>query len=109
MKERLDVVRLEAARFGTLHVFADALDTARVHGVVRQRTLVQQVLEMAAVEGLIQNGGEVGFDLRALTVADRLDEEITQRFAFELELDQHVEHLAAEGLPRLFELLRSFR
>ena len=49
-EERLDVVRLQAAGLGALHVLADAVDPAGVHGVVGQRALFEQVLELAAVE-----------------------------------------------------------
>src|SRR5688500_4956206 len=34
VKERLDVVRLQAAGIGALHVFADTVDAACIHGVV---------------------------------------------------------------------------
>lgn len=50
-KERLDVVRLQAARFGALHVLPDTVDPARVHGVVGKGTLFQEILESATVEG----------------------------------------------------------
>src|SRR5207245_2879468 len=33
-KERLDVVRLQAARLGPLHGLADAMDAASVHGIM---------------------------------------------------------------------------
>ena len=49
-EERLDVVRLEPAGLGPLHVLADAVDPAGVHGVVGERPLFEQVPELAAVE-----------------------------------------------------------
>ena len=49
-EEGLDVVRLQAAGLGALHVLADAVDAAGVHGVVGERALFEQVLELAAVE-----------------------------------------------------------
>ena len=52
-EERLDVVRLEAAGLGALHVLADAVDAAGVHRVVGQRALLEQVLELAAVERVL--------------------------------------------------------
>ena len=44
MEEGLDVVRLQAAGVGALHVFADAPDPARVHGVMGEDALIDQVL-----------------------------------------------------------------
>ena len=103
-EERLDVVRLQTACFGPHHVLADALHAACVHGVVRKSPLFQQVLEPAAVEGVVDRGLEAGPHLRLLPVANRLDHELAQWPPFELELAEHVEHLPAEGLPRLLQL-----
>ena len=50
VEEGLDIVRLEAAGLGPLHIFADALDPAGVHGVVGERPFFQQVPQLAAVE-----------------------------------------------------------
>ena len=44
--------------------------------------------------------------LGLVAVADRLDQQLAQRPALELELAEHVEDLAAERLPRLLELLQ---
>ena len=44
-------------------------------------------------------------DLRLLAVADRLDEQLTQRAPFELQLPEHVEDLAAQRRSRLVQLL----
>ena len=51
LEERLDVVRLQPAGLGALHLLADAVDAAGVHRVVGQRALLQQVLQLVAVEG----------------------------------------------------------
>src|SRR5258707_378628 len=42
-KEGFDVMRLQTAGFGTLHVLADAVNAARIHGVVSQCMLFQEV------------------------------------------------------------------
>ena len=55
MEEGLDVVRLQPARLGTLHVFADAAHAARVHGIVGQRPFIEQVLQMAAVQRVFED------------------------------------------------------
>jgi hypothetical protein len=49
--------------------------------------------------------GELRAHFRALAVADRLDQEIPQRPPLELQLPEHVEHLAAERLACSFELV----
>ena len=59
-----------------LHVFEDALDAAGVHGVVGKHALFDQVLQVAAVQGGVEHGGEEGFDLVLLAVADGLDQQI---------------------------------
>ena len=105
-EKRLDVVRLQAAGLGTLHIFADAVDAARVHGVMGKGMFFEQVLKLAAVERVIQHRRQAGTHLGLIAVADRLDQQVTQRFALELELAEHVEHLAAEGLAGLLQLLQ---
>ena len=77
-EERLDVVRLQTPCFGPHHVLADALHAAGIHRVVRKSPLFQQVLEPAAVEGVVDRGLEAGPNLRLLPVADRLDHELAQ-------------------------------
>ena len=47
-----------------------------------------------------------GAHLGLVAVADRLDQQVAQRPALELELAEHVEDLAAERLARLLELLQ---
>ena len=64
-EERLDVVRLEAAGLGPLHVLADARHAAGVHHVVGQRALFQKVLEVGAIEGVFDDAGQAGADLGA--------------------------------------------
>ena len=54
------------------------------------------------VDDLRQAGAHLGL----VAVADRLDQQLAQRPALELELAEHVEDLAAERLARLLELLQ---
>ena len=48
---------------------------------------------------------EVGAPLRLLAVADGVEQQLAQRPSFELQFAEHVEDLAAERLPGLFQLL----
>ena len=61
---------------------------------------------MAAVERLVEHRRQVGPDLGAFAEADGLDQQIAQRLALELELAEHVEYLAAQGLASLLELFQ---
>src|SRR5438093_9648644 len=61
---------------------------------------------MVTINGVRHNLSEPGAHLRLFAVANRLDQEITQRFAVELQLAQHIEDLAPERVPSLFELLQ---
>ena len=61
---------------------------------------------MLPIDGVGNDLTEARANFGLLTVANRLDQQLTQRAPLELELAEHVEHLAAEGLPRLLELLQ---
>ena len=105
MEERFDVVRLQAARLGPLHLLAHALYAAGVHRVVDELPLLEQVLQRRSVERLVDGSVEPRADLRLLAVADGVEQQLAQRPPFELQLAEHVEDLAAERLPGLFQLL----
>jgi hypothetical protein len=105
-EEGLDVVRLEPPGLGALHLLANAVHAARVHGVVGEGVLLDQILDVRAVEGVVHHLREARAHLGLLSVADRLDQQLAERPAFELYLPEDVEHLAAERLPRLLELLQ---
>src|SRR5262245_3721358 len=49
--------------------------------------------------------GEFGAHLRALAVANRFDQQVTEGPTLELEFPEHVEDLAAKGLAGLVELV----
>ena len=72
---------------------------------MRESTLLQQVLEPAAVQGMIDRRREARSDLRLFPVADCLDQELAEGPPFEVELAEHIEYLPAEGLPRLLQLV----
>ena len=71
-------MRLQAAGVGALHFLPDPVHAARVHGVVSERPFFKQVLEMAAVERLVENRGQVGLHLWAFAISDGLDQQIAQ-------------------------------
>ena len=106
LKERLDVVRLQAAGLGAFHLLPDAIDPRGVHHVVGERPLFQQVLQLLPVQRVVQHGRQAGAHLGLIAVADRLDQQIAQGLALELQLAEHVEDLAAEGLAGLLQLLQ---
>ena len=105
-EERLDVVRLQATCLGSLHLLADALHARGVHRVVNELAFLEKVLQRDAVERLIDGGVEARAHLRLFAVADGVEQQVAQRFPLELQLPEHVEHLAAERLPSLFQLLQ---
>ena len=55
---------------------------------------------------MIEHRRQAGPHLGLIAVADRLDQQLAQRTPLELELAEHVEHLAAERLARLLELVQ---
>ena len=103
-KERFDVMRLKAAGLGTLHVFPDAMDAARIHRIVSKRAFFEQVLDLTAIERVVHRGIESGAHFGLVAVADGLDQQIAKRAALEMKFAEHVEDLAAERLSRLLQL-----
>src|SRR5208282_2659735 len=106
VEERLDIVRLEAAGLGALHLFSDSPDPAGVHGVVGERPFFKQVPQPPAVEREIEHHLQAGPHFGLIAVPDRLDEQLAQGSPLELKLAEHVENLAAERLARLLELVQ---
>ena len=105
-EEGLDVVRLEPARLRTLHVLSYPMDSARIHRVVRQGPLFDEILDLTLIEGVGHGLVETSPNLRLLTVANRLDHEVAEWLAIELHFAEHVEHLAAQRAAGLVELLQ---
>jgi hypothetical protein len=77
-EEGLDIVGLQAPGLGALHILAHPSDPTRVHGIVRERPLLQQFLEPPPIDGVRDDMGELRAHLGALAVADRLDQKIPQ-------------------------------
>src|SRR5207247_7919740 len=78
-KERLDVVRLQSPGLGSLHLFANAIDAARVHCIVRERTFFKEILELAPVESIGHDLCETCPDLRLVPVTGSLDQQLATR------------------------------
>jgi hypothetical protein len=72
-KERLDVVRLQSARFCALHVLPNTGDTASIHHVVRQSALFEQVLEVRTIDGIGDGLRQFCANFGALAVTDSLN------------------------------------
>jgi hypothetical protein len=70
-----------------------------------ERTIFEQVLELAAVQRVVKHRREPSPHLGLIAVPNGLDEQVAQRVSLELEFAEHVEHLPAECLARLFEFL----
>src|ERR1041385_3051431 len=104
-KERFNVMRLKASSVGALHVLAHSADAAGVHGIVGQRALFEQVFDLLAIHGVSDHLSQPGSYLRRISIADRLDQQFTQRPAVEFEFPEDIEDLTAQSLPRLFQLL----
>ena len=84
---------------------ANAGDLGGIHRILRQGTFLDQGLQMAAVHRFADRLRQPRPHFRAVAVADGLDQQIAQWAAFELQLAQHVEHLAAEGEASLLQLV----
>ena len=68
--------RLQAARFGPLHLLAHALHAGGVHRVVHELALLEQVLQRFPVEGLVDGGIEPRPHLRLVAVADGVEQQL---------------------------------
>ena len=64
------------ARLGPLHLLPHAGDAARVQGVVHERALLKQILNLGPIDRVGDGLRQSGSHLRPLAVADRLDEEV---------------------------------
>ena len=71
---------LKAARFRALHLFPNLANFGRIHGIPRQSPLFQEVATPLAVSEIVNSLEQACADLRAVAVANRLNEEIAKRF-----------------------------
>ena len=106
-EEGLDVVGLQPAGFGAFHLLPDAMDLARVH----RRHAPARALRASLEAGLRSKALSTAcVSLRAdfgpLAVADSLDQQLSKRPAFELELAEDVKDLSAQRLARLLQFFQ---
>ena len=104
-EEGLDEVGLQPPGVGTLHLFAQRLDAAYVHGVVHQGALVEEPLELVAVDHAFHRPVEPRLHLGIVAVADGVHEHLAQGLLVE-EPPEHVVDLAAQRLALDLELLQ---
>ena len=105
-EERGDEVRLEPAGLGPLHVLADCPDLAGVHRIGRQCPLFDELANMIVVKGLLDNLVQPRPNVGAIAVPHGLQEQFPQRPIVESKLAENIEHLAAQCLAFLVELLQ---
>jgi hypothetical protein len=91
-KERLDVVRLQTASFGPLHLLPNAMDATHVHRVMGKGAFFEEVLKPTAVKGAFDDLREPCPHLRELAIAHGLDEELAQRAPTEDEFAEDIKY-----------------
>ena len=106
VEERLDIVWLQAARIGALHLFTHVRHTVRIHHVMSKRSLFDQTFEVLSIDAVFDGMSEARAHLRLVAVADGFDQKVAQHPSLELELAQYVEDLSSERLSRFLELLK---
>src|ERR1700688_942723 len=89
-EEGFNVMWLKPARFSALHVLAYTSDAAGVHDIVSKRAFFQKILKMRPIHGVRNGLRQPGTNIRPITIADRLNEELSQRAAFELKLPEYI-------------------
>ena len=75
-EKRLDVMWLEPAGMSLLHLLLDLLNTRGVHGVVDQGSLVQDLLQVLAIDSTIDCLVESSFHFRVIAVADCFHQQV---------------------------------
>jgi hypothetical protein len=71
-------VGLQAARLGALHVRADLPHPGRIHGIASQRAFLQEFSAALPFRDIVHRRQEPRPDLRAVAVADGVDQQIAQ-------------------------------
>jgi hypothetical protein len=103
-KEGFNVVGLETASLSTFHLFSHPGHAAGIHTLMGERALFEQILDLSAIDRIFDCLGKSGTHLRTFPVSDRLNKQVPQWSALELDLAKNVKHLTSEGSPSLFEL-----
>ena len=103
-KKGFNVVRLESPCFGPLHILSDTMNATYIHCIMGKGSFLNQILDTATIECATHHSGQSCTHLRLLSIPDRLDQQLAQRFALELEFSENIEHLASKSLTCLFYL-----
>jgi len=98
-------VRLELSSLRSLHVLPDGTDAGHVHRVLGESPAFDKILKVAAVESLINDLEETSFDLGAVAVANRFQEQLPKWLVLEAQLPQDIENLTPERFSLLVKLL----
>src|SRR5581483_1979994 len=94
---------LEPAGCGALHVLTNAAHLAGVHRIAGQRSLLEEVPQVVAVEGSLDRQTQPIANLGLVSIADRLDQQLAKGPLVE-HLPENVEHLAAQSSSLGFQL-----
>ena len=103
-EEALDVMRLQAAGFRALHLFADVAHLGRAQVVAHERPVFQQGQEAIAIDRTVHALEETGLDLRPFAVANGVHEQVAHLGPLE-EAPEYVVDPSAEGLAGGLQLL----
>jgi hypothetical protein len=103
-EEGRDEVGLQLPGLGPLHRLLDLQHLAGVHGIPRQRPLLQQRLQVMAVQRVVDDPLQPSSHLGIVAVANGLYQQVAQWLLHE-DLAQHVEDLAAQCLAFLLQLV----
>src|SRR5712692_838907 len=77
-KERAHEIRLESPRLGLLHLLLHGEKALRAHCFLREGVAVEQGFQMLAVQGLVDFLHQAGANLRLVTVANGLYEQVLE-------------------------------
>jgi len=102
-------VWLKPTSFCPLHILSDSLYSAYIHDIVHKDFFFEKILKLCCIERTFDNSIEEFPHILLLTVANRLDEKVLERFPFELQLSKHIENLATKGFLGFREFSRSLR
>ena len=105
-EERGDEVRLEPAGLGPFHVLADCPDLAGVHRIGGQCPFFDQFADLIMVEGFLDNLVQLRPNIGPVAIPHGLQEQFPQWPIVESKLAENIEHLAAQCLAFLVELLQ---
>ncbi len=98
-------MRLEPTRLRALHLLPDFTDGMGVHALGSELAFGYQLFDGIHIDDAIDLAEQLSLCLGTIAVADRIDEQVAQRMAFE-QLAENVVNFAAERGARLFEFFQ---